>query len=359
MAAGKIRLKDLIPDELEQFFRDLGEAPYRARQLGAWVYRRRATAFPNMTDLSVDLRTRLTEVATIQGPVLARELVAEDGCRKFLFRFADGATAETVFIPDHGRRAVCISPQTGCALGCRFCATGLAGPGRNLTAGEIVDQILTAPVPLPTHVVVMGMGEPLLNLDSTIRALRILTWPHGLGIGPRRITVSTIGIPDGIRALASVTPPVGLAISINAATDELRRELMPSAHPLARTLDAAREFCRTTRRTVTLEYVLLPDVNNTPRQVEYLARWARGLASKVNIIQYNPVEGAPYRTATEEELQSYARQLWERSIRVTVRRSRGASIRAACGQLAGTLRPTDQRMSTERPEDPRRNAILS
>ncbi len=336
----RTNLKDLSPEELELFFQDLGEAPYRARQVGGWMYRRRVIAFGEMTDLSLDLRARLADVAAIEEAALAHDLTADDGCRKFLFRFADGATAEAVFIPDDRRRTMCVSPQTGCALGCRFCATGLAGPGRNLTAGEIVDQVLKAPVPPPTHVVVMGMGEPLLNLEDTIRALRILTWPLGLGIGPRRITISTIGIPDGIRALAAVAPPVGLAISMNAAIDTLRQELMPGAYPLAQTLDAAREFCRATGRSVTLEYVLLPGVNDAPRQIEYLVRWARGLPSKVNVIQYNPVEGAPYRTATEEELQTFARRIWEHGVRVTVRRSRGSSIRAACGQLAGTPRPT-------------------
>jgi 23S rRNA (adenine2503-C2)-methyltransferase len=356
----RVNLKDLSPEELEYFFRDLGEAPYRARQLGAWVYRRRVTGFGEMTDLSLDLRARLADVATIEEAALAQELTDDDGCRKFLFRFSDGAYAETVFIPDGGRRAMCISTQTGCALGCRFCATGLAGPGRNLTAGEMGDQVLKAPVAPPTHVVVMGMGEPLLNLESTIRALRILTWPHGLGIGPRRITVSTIGIPDGIRALAAVIPPVGLAISLNAATDTLRRELMPGAHALAQTLDAARDYCRATRRTVTLEYVLLPGVNDTPRQVEYLTRWARSLRSKVNVIQYNPVEGAPYRIATEEELQTFARQIWERGVRVTVRRSRGGSIRAACGQLAGTPRAAGDSplRTTERTEHTENDPLL-
>ncbi len=332
----KTNLKDLSPDELEQFLRDLGEAPYRARQLARWVYRRRATGFGEMSDLSRDLRARLADVSTIRVATPTGEVVADDGCRKFLFRFIDGATAETVFIPDNGRRTICVSTQTGCALGCRFCATGLAGPGRNLTAGEIVDQVLEAPLALPTHVVVMGMGEPLLNLENTLRAVRILTWPHGLGIGPRRITISTVGIPTGIRALAALTPPVGLAISVNAATDTLRKEIMPGAQPLAQIMGAARDFCRATGRTVTLEYVLLPGVNDALRQVEYLGRWARGLDSKVNVIQYNPVEGAAFRTATEEELQTFARRLWERGIRVTVRRSRGSSIQAACGQLAGT-----------------------
>jgi 23S rRNA (adenine2503-C2)-methyltransferase len=240
----KTNLKNMSPRRLAQFLEELGERPHRARQLGRWIYRHSLGDFSAMTDLPASLRERLSQVATIGRARLMRDQTARDGCRKFLFQFEDGATAETVLIPEGRRRTMCVSTQTGCSLGCRFCATGHAGPGRDLTSGEIVDQIMQAPVPRPTHVVIMGMGEPLLNLGQTLKALRLMTWPYGLGIGPRRVILSTIGIPDGIRDLTAAGLRIGLAISLNAATDDLRRGLMPAADSIADVLAAARLFAR-------------------------------------------------------------------------------------------------------------------
>jgi 23S rRNA (adenine2503-C2)-methyltransferase len=338
---GRTNLKNLGPEELEQFFRDRGEAAFRARQVGRWLYRRDVTDFAAMTDLSLALRGALSECATADRAEVLQEQADAEGCRKFLVGYPDGCSVETVYIPEGSRRTLCVSTQTGCALGCLFCATGRAGPGRDLRAGEIVEQVLRVPTPRPSHVVVMGMGEPLLNVKETLAALRLMTWPYGLGIGPRRITVSTIGIPGGIRELAASGLRVGLAVSLNAATDGLRRDLMPAAHPLAQVLRAAREFAEVTARPVTLEYVQLPGVNDTPRQVGYLVRWARSLPCKVNVIPYNPVHGVSFRTPTDEEFQALTKRLWSEGLRVTARRSRGSSIGAACGQLGAKGRPDD------------------
>jgi 23S rRNA (adenine2503-C2)-methyltransferase len=336
---------------LERWLLDAGHPRFRAAQILKWIYEKNATAFETMSNLSKSLRAWLDQHALIYSGQVMRESVADDGTRKLLLAFPDGETAETVWIPSGPRNTVCLSTQVGCPVGCRFCASGLDGLRRNLSAGEIVEQALwirlliadqeraDASTDRLSNVVIMGMGEPLANYEQLVKALRIINAPWGLGIGARKITVSTIGLPKQIRRLAQEDLQLNLALSLHAPDDELRRELVPWGQvvPIAELIDACRDYFETTGREITLEYVLLDDVNMRARHADGLAKIAQRLRANVNLLRYNPVAGLPYRRPTSEAAYEFQRRLRERGVNAHVRSSRGREVDAACGQLRRSM----------------------
>ncbi|MER3455451.1 MAG: 23S rRNA (adenine(2503)-C(2))-methyltransferase RlmN [candidate division GAL15 bacterium] len=339
-------LRSQYEEELRSWLVRLGEPPYRGRQLARWVHAHGARSFESMTDLPTTLRRRLAEEAHLTClQVLRRTTSADRSTTKYLLRCGDGSTVESVWMRyADGRRSACVSTQVGCGMGCTFCATALAGLYRNLTAGEITDQVHVMQQDQGervTHVVFMGMGEPLANLDATVRAVRLLNAPYGLRVGIRRITVSTVGLVPQIRRLAQMNLGCTLAVSLHAPDDDLRTQLVPvnRRYPLADLLDACREYVARTGRRVTFEYVFLEGLNDTPDHARRLAQRLRGLRSHVNLIPWNPVPSLPYRRPRPEHVREFARTLREAGLPVTVRVERGLDILAACGQLREAHRP--------------------
>lgn len=337
----RIHIRNLTLDELHQALVERGEPEYRFRQLCRWLYGRLATDFAEMTDLSLGLRDSLAEAYRVAGavPVLA-QFSRIDGTRKYLFDLGDGTNVEAVAMWYENRTTLCISTQVGCPLDCTFCETATGRYRRNLTAGEILDQIcaLKRDAGLPSkkvNVVFMGMGEPMLNYDGLVAAIRTLNNPLGFNLGAKRITVSTSGFPDRIRTLADDDVNCSLALSLNATTDEQRRELMPKAsrHTIRELLDAACYFVRRGRRRATIEYVMLAGENTSDDDALRLGRLTRGLPFKVNLIPYNPGRSGRFRGVSEDDIQRFVKLLLPLAPTVTVRRSRGADIDAACGQL--------------------------
>jgi len=343
MAQALPNLKDLDPPGLRERLAASGVAPYRAEQILAWLYARGVEDLHAMTDLALDLRERLAgqwQTRALETVALQRSI---DGTRKAVLRAADGAVIESVLIPDEDRTTLCISTQVGCPLACSFCATGALGFTRNLTTAEIVDQVcrmreVLAPEERITNVVFMGMGEPLLNLPALLRAIRILMHPRAFDLAGRRITVSTAGLVPQIRPLLEAAP-VNLAVSLHATTDELRDELVPlNRHfPLAALLGELRSLeAISPRRPVFFEYTLLAGVNDAPEDAERLLALLRGLPSKLNVIPVNPYPGSVYSTPGPETTDRFLGILARGGMTVTLRRSRGADIDAACGQLAAS-----------------------
>ncbi len=342
-----ILLPDLTRDEMVAWAGEQGLPPYRGRQLYAAVFRRLITSLDEATDLPLDLRARLAHEVAV-SPLVVQQTQRHDEARteKALFRMPDGALIEGVLMDypaerGGGRHTVCLSSQVGCALACRFCATGLQGFTRHLSAGEIVAQVLHFERALRargahvTNVVYMGMGEPLHNYEHTIASVRLLTDPHGFNLGQRHITISTAGVVPAIRRLAHEGLQVGLAISIHAATDEARSALMPinRRYPLDELLDACHEYVATTRRRVTFEYTLMRGVNDGVGDARALAERLRGLLCHVNIIPWNPVEGMPFQPSPRAAVDAFRDALTATGIPVTVRDTKGSAIQAACGQL--------------------------
>ncbi len=324
---------------LESFFREMGERPFRARQVMHWVYKRGVTDFRAMTDLSAALRRRLEETATLALPRVVREQVSRDGTVKLLLELADGERVETVLMPDGSRVTQCVSTQVGCAMGCAFCRTGTLGLRRHLTAGEIVAQVVVGrrrigPDRRITNVVFMGMGEPLHNLGNVLRAFRILSDDHGFNITRRRLTISTAGLADRIRQLPPEVLP-SLAVSLNATTDEIRDRIMPvnRRFPIGELLEALRSRPLPPRARYTIEYVLLGGVNDTPEDARRLVRLLSRLRCKVNLIAYNPHPESPFRKPEPGRVEAFQRYLLEKNFTATLRKSRGEDILAACGQL--------------------------
>ena len=332
------------PTELAEHLETIGESAYRARQIFQWIFSRSVFDFEEMSDLPSDLRRRLSLELDIRTGTDVRRSEAPDGTRKILLQWADGATTECVMIPAEGRRSrrtVCLSTQVGCDVGCRFCASGIGGSRRNLTVGEILEQalvvqsLLVAKGERLTHVVFMGMGEPLANYRATLAAVRRLNAPWGLGISQRRITVSTVGLPKQIVRLAAEGLQVTLALSLHAAREDLRRELIPWAErlELPALLDACRTYFRETGREVTLEYCLLAGVNDGLEDLEHLARVARSLRAHVNLLMYNPVESLPFERPDRQQVHAFLSGLRDRGVNAHLRESRGLEADAACGQL--------------------------
>ncbi len=332
----KTNLKGLWIQDLEKLLGDLGERGYKANQLALWIYDKASSDFSQMTDLSKTLREKLDSTACIEAIKLVKAQTSEiDFSEKYLFELRDGERIETVLMLEKDRITVCVSTQVGCPLGCTFCATGKMGFKRDLTTGEIVDQIIAVKDRRPTHVVLMGMGEPLLNYDNTIKALRIINSELGLSFAAKKITVSTAGIPDMIRRLAGLTSKIKLAISLNAPTDEKRNQLMPinKKHPLERLLEAIRYYTEKTKRRVTFEYVLIKDFNDSQEDALELSKLVRGIPCKINLIPYNYVPDLSFEKPSEEKIVAFRDYLFPRCPAVTLRRSKGEDIQAACGQL--------------------------
>lgn len=334
-------LRNLSLDELRQLVLGHGEPEYRYRQLATWIYARLETRFEQMTDLSKEYRQSLADqcvVSSIRSAAVQQSAV--DATRKFLFELDDGARVESVLMHYDHRTTLCVSSQVGCPLDCVFCETAKGNYQRNLTAGEILDQICTLKAEAGAqdqkiNVVFMGMGEPLLNLPELIRALRVMNDPLGLNMSDRRITVSTSSFPDRIRELGDADVSCSLALSLNAPNDAKRLALMPKASRFSidELLDAARHFVRSGRRRVTLEYVLIPGVNMDDGDADQLGRLSHGQPFKLNLIPYNPGRVDPFARPTEEQIDRFVSRLLPVAPAVTVRRSRGVDIDAACGQL--------------------------
>jgi 23S rRNA (adenine2503-C2)-methyltransferase len=337
-------------DALTEVVTQLGERPYRSRQLFAWLYQRRARDLQALSDLPRALRAALSERFAVRWPAVAERSLSFDGTRKYLFRLDGGGTIESVYIPEGERRTICISTQAGCPLKCAFCLTGIAGYRRNLKTWEILGQVaavmednpaeVTHPErrredPFPWNVVVMGMGEPLLNYDAMAAALRILLDPGGFALPPRKLTVSTVGILPALERLAREEVRPNLAISLHAPDPGLRRALMPieEKYPLAEVLDAAEAYPTPRGGRVTLEYVLLRGVNDTPAHARELARRLGGRSFKVNLIPLNPAPEIPFRAPRPGDVDAFAAALVEAGVTLSVRRPRGQDILAACGQL--------------------------
>ncbi len=334
-------LRSLSLDQLRDFVIAEGESPYRFVQLATWVYGRLESNIDAMSDLPREFRSRLAERFDIStsAPVSIQES-AIDGTRKFLFECADGARVESVLMRYDRRNTVCLSSQVGCPLDCVFCETAKGRFQRNLTSGEILDQLclLKSEAGSPSekiNVVFMGMGEPLLNLPNVVAAIRTMNDPRGLDIVGRRITVSTSSFPERIRELADSGVDCSLALSLNAPNDEKRRELMPKASnfPIRELLDAARYFVRDGRRRVTLEYVLIKGCNMDDDDADQLAALSRDQPFKLNLIPYNPGRRDPFQRPTEPDINRFIERVLPHAPAVTVRRSRGVDIDAACGQL--------------------------
>ncbi|MSQ31186.1 MAG: 23S rRNA (adenine(2503)-C(2))-methyltransferase RlmN [Dehalococcoidia bacterium] len=341
-------LLDLSLEEIETELATWGEPRYRAKQVPEWVFHHGATEFAAMTNLPPALRSRLAEAFTIAAPTVLAERVADDGATtKALLDLGGGDAVETVrmdYDPDEDgapdRVTVCISTQVGCAMGCRFCATGLQGFTRNLTPAEIVAQVLhfsrsASGTNRVTNIVFMGMGEPLANYGGTVAAIRWLTRPEGLGLRQRGITVSTVGLVRGIDRLSQEGLQVGLTISLHAPDDELRRSLIPTSGgtTISQLVAAARRYIERCGRRVTFAYALLDHVNDEPEQARALARRIRGIQAHVNLIPYNPTAGPDLRRPSIGRVRAFQRELQAAGVNATVRIERGIEIAAACGQL--------------------------
>jgi 23S rRNA (adenine2503-C2)-methyltransferase len=325
---------------LDAWLERQGQAAWRAAAIRRWLFARRAASFADMTDLPRGLRESLAADFRIWTTTVAVHQRADDGTEKLLLELADGQRIECVLLRDGERRTVCISSQVGCAMGCVFCASGIDGVVRNLTTGEIIEQLLRLAALLPaderlSHIVVMGMGEPLANLDRLLPALAAAHDPEGLGISQRRITISTVGLPPAIDRLADANPGYHLAVSLHAATDELRTRLVPvnKAIGLADVMAAADRYWEASGRRLTFEYVLLGGVNDSPDDAARLARLLGGRAALVNVIPYNAVAGMPWKEPTTAARERFLDVLRSSGVNVQVRRRKGARIDAACGQL--------------------------
>ncbi len=335
-------IKSMSPEELRAFMRRLGEPEYRAGQVFRWLHSRGVTSFAAMTDLPKGLRARLEQEAVItELQVLERHVDPGDGTVKFLLSLADGEAVEAVLLRYRHGNAVCVSTQAGCRMGCVFCASTVGGVARNLTAGEMVEEVLVAQRHLwgqargrVSHVVLMGIGEPLENYDNVLRFIRLIHEPSGLGISYRHVTLSTCGLVPEIRRLAGEGLPITLAVSLHAPNDELRTRLLPVArrYPIQELIAASSEYAERTGRRVTFEYALIDGVNDIPELARELARLLRGLLCHVNLIPLNP-SGRGLRGSPPGRVRAFKEVLERFGVPVTVRRELGAGIEAACGQL--------------------------
>ena len=331
---------DMELPELEHALEALGHPRFHARQIFQWVYRRGITDFALMSDLGRELRAELAGAFTIGTPDVVRSERSEDGTAKFLLRLADGKQIESVFIPDTPSMTFCVSTQVGCAMKCGFCLTGKMGIDRNLTPGEIAGQVRVLARELGMldarfNIVLMGMGEPLHNYDATMKALRILADEHGFAMSSRRITLSTVGVLPALERLATEPFMPNLAISLHATTEDQRDMLVPinRKYGLKELLDACRRFPLKRRERITFEYVLLRDVNDTPEDARRLVRLLNGIKGKVNLLPLNEAAGIPFERPSDDRVNRFARILSDHGMTVSVRKSRGRDIRAACGQL--------------------------
>lgn len=334
--ARDIRLLDL--EELQNLVKELGQPAFRAKQLNEWIHEKNVCSFDEMTNLPVAMREKLSERFSFNVPVELVKQVSKDGSRKYLLQFADGVSVETVGMPNRNKLAVCISSQAGCAMGCAFCATGLAGLSRSLTAQEMVDQVLHVSRDFGervTSVVFMGQGEPFANFDATIDALRALNDPDGLAIGARHLTVSTCGVIPGIRRFAELPEQFTLAISLHSAVQGTRNQLMPGVkkYTLPRLHEAIQLYVEKTGRRPTYEFAMIDGINDTNPEMQALIDFCAGTLCHVNLIQLNNIPDSPFRPSPIEKVETLQRRLTMHGVETTIRNSRGSDIDAACGQL--------------------------
>ena len=344
----KENLLGLEPGALERFFEAHGEKRFRAQQVLQWLHQRGEGDFARMSDLARGLREKLLQHARVEAPAVVGDTTASDGTRKWLLKVDQANAVEAVFIPEARRGTLCVSSQAGCVLDCAFCSTGKQGFNRNLGSAEIVGQLWLANKLLKeqnhderpiTNVVMMGMGEPLLNLDNVVPALRLMLDDNAYGLSRRRVTVSTAGVVPGMDRLRDECP-VALAVSLHAPNDELRDRLVPvnRKYPLAELAKACNRYLeKAPRDFITMEYVMLEDVNDTQEHARQLVAWAGKVRSKFNLIPFNPFPGSDFRRSPPERIRRFAEVLQGAGLTVTTRKTRGDDIAAACGQLAGDV----------------------
>ena len=355
--AGPVNLLGLSPGQMVGFFESVGEKKFRASQVIKWLHQHGVADIDEMTNIGKPLREKLKTIAEIRPPEVVAEHVSEDGTRKWLIRVAGGSAVETVFIPDGDRGTLCLSSQVGCALDCSFCSTGRQGFNRDLTAAEIIGQVWLAAKALDslgptrrravTNVVMMGMGEPLLNFDNTVAAMQLMLHDHAYGLSKRRVTLSTSGVVPALDRLADYVD-VSLAISLHAPNDALRDELVPinRKYPIKELLRSANEYMAKMpdkRRKLTIEYTLLREVNDRQEHARQLAEVLKDTACKINLIPFNPFPDSGYERVTDHALQRFRDILYRQGYTVTVRAMRGGDIDAACGQLAGAVNDRTKR----------------
>jgi 23S rRNA (adenine2503-C2)-methyltransferase len=347
---GGINLLDFDRKGLSAFFVNLGEKPFRATQLLKWIYQEGVEDFDQMTNLSKSLRSYLQENCHISAPEIVFEQIASDCTRKWVVQTDCGNRIETVFIPEEGRGTLCVSSQIGCALACTFCSTAQQGFNRNLKTSEIIGQVYAAQKRLGsetriTNVVMMGMGEPLLNFDNVVAAMNLMMDDFAFGLSKRRVTISTSGVVPAMYRLTQ-TCDVSLAVSLHAVTDELRNELVPinKKYPLQELMQACRDNAKIApRRTITFEYVMLKDVNDSMEDVRGLIKLLKTVPSKLNLIPFNPFPNSSYLCSSKETILRFKTVLNDAGIVTTVRKTRGEDIDAACGQLVGKVQDKSRR----------------
>ncbi|MEM4251675.1 MAG: 23S rRNA (adenine(2503)-C(2))-methyltransferase RlmN [Candidatus Bathyarchaeia archaeon] len=331
-------------EEMKTFFLEMGEKPFRAAQAYRAIYKHRILKFEQITEFSLALRSQLSCKATIERMQIDKVYHSIDGTRRYLFRLGDGLEIESVWIPEPDRATICISSQVGCPLACEFCLTGLIGVKRNLSAGEIVGQVLLVladifghqPADRQINIVMMGMGEPLLNYENSLKAIRLLSDEAGVSISTRHITLSTAGIVPRIYDLGREQVRPKLAISLTGARDELRNRLMPinRKYPLAELLQACRDFPLKARERITFEYVMLDGVTDSDTDARLLVKLLSGIRAKVNLIPHNPAEELPFQPSSDKQILRFQQILTDHGLSAFIRRPRGRDIFAACGQLA-------------------------
>jgi len=354
----KTDLAGLELSELESLVQSLGHKKFHAKQIYQWIWKRGVTDFAEMTNLSVELRAALAADATVSLPRVIHHDVSEDGTQKFVLQLADGKQIESVFIPDTPKQTFCVSTQVGCAMGCAFCLTGKMGLIRHLTAAEIAGQVRllarsTDLLDKSFNIVLMGMGEPLHNYDETMKALRMLNQKEGFDMHPKRVTLSTVGLVPMMDKLAQEDLMPNLAVSLHAATEEQRRSIVPPTkkYSLQDIIDACKRFPLSKRRRIMFEYVMLAGVNDSDEDARKLVKVLAGVKAKVNLLPLNAAPGIPFERPSDERINAFAKILAGRGLMVSVRKSRGRDIRAACGQLIvegqNTRKTAAQRLAAE------------
>jgi 23S rRNA (adenine2503-C2)-methyltransferase len=336
----KTDLAGLELKELEDFVVSLGHKKFHAKQIYQWIWKRGVAEFSEMTNLSVELRAALAGTAVVSVPRIIQHDISEDGTQKFVLQLADGKQIESVFIPDTPKQTFCVSTQVGCAMGCAFCLTGKMGLIRHLSAAEITAQVRTLArstnlLDKSFNIVLMGMGEPLHNYDETMKALRMLNQKEGFDMHPKRVTLSTVGLVPMMDKLAQEDLMPNLAVSLHAATEEQRRAIVPPTkkYSLQDIIDACKRFPLSKRRRIMFEYVMLAGVNDSDEDARRLVKVLADVKAKVNLLPLNAAPGIPFDRPSDERINAFAKILAERGLMVSVRKSRGRDIRAACGQL--------------------------
>jgi 23S rRNA (adenine2503-C2)-methyltransferase len=358
-AAPLINLMNLDRHGLEDYFESIGEKRYRAHQLLKWIYHHGVTDFLGMTDVGKKLRAKLEATAVIRPPKVLFQKVSSDGTTKWLIELDGGNAVETVYIPEPTRGTLCVSSQVGCSLNCTFCSTATQGFNRNLSTAEIIGQVWVAAQALGhdakdnrrlTNVVMMGMGEPLLNFENVVPAMNLMRDDFAFGLANKRVTLSTAGLVPGIDKLSEVCD-VSLAVSLHAPTDELREQLVPlnKKYPIAELMAACQRYLETRpRANVTFEYTLMKGINDRPEHARGLVKLLRRLPSKLNLIPFNPFPGTRYERSDEETIRQFQTIVMEAGLIATVRRTRGDDIDAACGQLVGNVLDRTRRSGQHR-----------